>query len=428
MSAGQAVGGPETPATPSTGWRDRLSPLRGGDLRLVWLAQVVSQLGDGMFTVGIVLLMIELTGSGLALSGTLIAQLLPYAILGAAAGALADRWNRRTTMVVSDIVRGLVVVLIPVLDVAGLLRAWMVPCVAFLLTSAGQFFDPSKNALVPAIVPREGLVRANALLSGTRQVMFTAGPAIGGPLISAFGLMSVFWLDAVTFVASAVILLRLRSSGHVRAAVESHDAEKPKGKLLDDIRDGLHFAWRNPVLRMLLIFGTAVNFLLSPLPVIIPLFFRKVLVLSPAGFGPALSVIFAGFLLGVSYVGVRGQRLRMGRLTIIAMGIAGMAAVIIGIGPPLVVILGVGLIGGAAIGSMEIAQSTILQRESTDELRGRVFALYGSVSQGGRAVSVALAGAVSEWAGLRPMFYVTGILTVLCAVALASSRTVRALR
>jgi MFS family permease len=87
-------------AATGSGWRQRLALVRSGDLRLVWLAQVVSQLGDGMFTVGVVWLVVNRTESGLALSGTLMAQLLPYAILGAAAGALADRWNRRLTMVV----------------------------------------------------------------------------------------------------------------------------------------------------------------------------------------------------------------------------------------------------------------------------------------------------------------------------------------
>src|SRR5581483_7697902 len=139
--------------TPYARLREGLALLHYGDLRLVWLAQVVSQVGDGMFTVGIVWLLVQRTGSGLALSGTLMAQLLPYAVLGAAAGALADRWNRRVTMFVSDSVRGVVVALIPLLNAFDLLQLWMVPVVAFLLTAAGQFFDPAKNALIPAITP-----------------------------------------------------------------------------------------------------------------------------------------------------------------------------------------------------------------------------------------------------------------------------------
>jgi MFS family permease len=412
-------------AATGSGWRQRLALVRSGDLRLVWLAQVVSQLGDGMFTVGVVWLVVNRTESGLALSGTLMAQLLPYAILGAAAGALADRWNRRLTMVVSDIVRGVVVVSLPVLDLFGLLHLWMVPVVAFSLTAAGQFFDPAKNALVPAITPPARLVQVNALLSGTRQVLFIAGPAVGGSLVAAAGEMSVFWVDAVSFFLSAVVLWRMRTSGHVRP-VAPHAPEEPS-HLWQDIREGFRYVWRVPLLRLILIVGTIVNFLLSPLPVIIPLFFKEIGI-GAAGFGSALSVILAGFLVGVAYMGVRGSKEPMGALTVAAMTLAGLAASILGVGPHLAVILVIGLIGGAAIGAMEVAETTILQRESTDEFRGRVFALYESVSQGGRAISVALAGGISEVVGLRWMFYSVGAMTLACAVALWASPTVRRLK
>lgn len=422
MSLNHAPGAPKT----GSGWRSRLALVSSGDLRLVWSAQVVSQLGDGMFTVGVVWLMVKLTNSGLALSGTLFAQLLPYAVFGAAAGALADRWDRRLTMVGSDIVRGAVVVLIPLFDVFGILHAWMVPVVAFLLTSAGQFFDPAKNALVPAITPERDLLRVNALLSGTRQVLFIAGPAIGGVVIAAVGALWVFGVDAASFFISAAILARMRTSGHIpRPAGEI--ADESRGKLWDDIREGLRFVWKVPILRMMLIFGTVVNFLLSPLPVIIPLFFQH-LGINAAGFGSALSVIFSGFLLGAAYAGVRGQHLHIGGLIIGAMLLAGIASGLFGLGPPLPVILGLGLLGGAAIGAMEVAESTLLQRESPDEFRGRVYALYDSVSQGGRAISVALAGALSEVVGLRLMFYAVGILTVGCALALALSPDVRRIK
>ena len=426
MSAGPALAG--MAISGRRRWQARLTLPGTGDLRLVWAAQAVSQLGDGMFTVGIVWLMVQLTGSGLALSGTLIAQLLPYAVLGAAAGALADRWDRRLTMVVSDIVRGLVVALIPVLNLFGLLEAWMVPGVAFLLTAAGQFFDPAKSALVPAITPEKDLVRVNALLSATRQVLFIAGPAVGGAFVATSGTMAVFWADAVTFFLSAAILVRMQTSGHAPRPAAAAAAEKAQTRLWDEIRAGLRYTWGVPVLRLTLIFGTIVNFLLSPLPVLIPLFFVKVLGLSAAGFGSLLSVIFAGFLIGVTVVGIGGRRLRTGLLIVIAIALAGAAAMVFGFGPPLPVILAAGLLGGAGVGAMEVAQTTLLQRETVDELRSRVFALYGSVSQSGRAVSVALAGGLFEVVGLRLTFYGVGALTIACAAVLAASPAVRRAR
>jgi MFS family permease len=435
MSVRQAPG-PTGPSTRPGSWRDRLAALRSGDLRLIWLAQVVSQLGDGVFTLGIVVLTVELTASGLALSGTLMAQLLPYALLGAPAGALADRWNRRLTMVGSDIARGLVVGLIPLFHLIGWLHAWMIPGVAFLLTTGGLFFDPAKNALVPAVTPANSLVRVNALLAGTRQVLFIAAPALGGVLAAAFGTMTLFWIDAASFFLSAAILARMRASGQpsppapLPDAGEGGRAERGRGRgghLLRDVQEGLRYVWRVPVLRLMVIVGTFINFILSPLPVILPLLFLTVLGLGTAAFGTALSFIFAGFLLGVAFMGVSGARVHLGYLTTAAMAVAGLAVLALGAGPPLTVIHLIGLVGGAAVGIMEVAETTVLQRESTDEVRGRVFALYESVSQGGRAVSVALAGALSELVGLRAMFYAVGALTLACAVLLALSPPVRRL-
>jgi predicted MFS family arabinose efflux permease len=177
----------------------------------------------------------------------------------------------------------------------------------------------------------------------------------------------------------------------------------------------------------MVIVGTFINFILSPLPVILPLLFLTVLGLGTAAFGTALSFIFAGFLLGVAFVGVSGSRIHLGYLTTAAMAVAGLAVLALGAGPPLTVIHLIGLVGGAAVGIMEVAETTVLQRESTDEVRGRVFALYESVSQGGRAVSVALAGALSDRVGLRAMVYAVGALTLACAVLLALSPPVRRL-
>src|SRR3954468_22951918 len=110
-------------------------------LRNIWLAQVVSQLGDGMFITAIALAVLDRTNSGTALSLTVIAQFLPFLFLGIVAGALVDRWERRMTMVLSDTVRGIVVLLIPLLDHLGVLHPSSYAVVAFLLTTAGLFFD-----------------------------------------------------------------------------------------------------------------------------------------------------------------------------------------------------------------------------------------------------------------------------------------------
>ncbi len=111
----------------AAGWQRYFGALRYGPLRLVWLAQVISQVGDGMMTVALVWLTINLThgsaNSGLALSSILVAQTLPY-LFGIFTGALVDRWERLTTMLASDIVRGVIVMMIPITNAISPLHVW----------------------------------------------------------------------------------------------------------------------------------------------------------------------------------------------------------------------------------------------------------------------------------------------------------------
>jgi MFS family permease len=402
--------------------------VRRPGLRNIWLAQVVSQLGDGMFTTAIALAVLDRTNSGTALSLTVIAQFLPFLFLGIVAGALVDRWERRRTMVVSDIVRGVVVLLIPLLDRLGALHAYSYAVVAFLLTTAGLFFDPAKNALIPTLVSRTALARTNALLESTRQVLFVAGPAVGGVLIALIHIDGVFIVDGATFFLSALIL-----SGVPRARPE--DAPIPAGE--DDtggeglgtaIRRGLDYIRRHRLLRLIVGVGAALNFFLSPLPILIPLFFTQVLHTGPSAFGAAISIIFVGFLIGAVLVGAFAQRLGKGWLTVGGVLLAGVATGLFSLGPPVSIVLGLALLGGVAIGALNVCESTVIQENAPDTMRGRVFAVYESVSQGGRAVAVALSGVLADLVGVSSLFLAVGVLVLICGGALALSPTIRAAR
>lgn len=408
--------------------RTILRLIRRPGLRNIWFAQVVSQLGDGMFTTAIALAVLDRTNSGTALSLTVIAQFLPFLFLGIVAGALVDRWERRMAMVLSDIVRGIVVLAIPLLDHLGMLHPSSYAVVAFLLTTAGLFFDPAKNALIPTLVTRNALARTNALLESTRQVLFVAGPAVGGVLIAVIGIDGVFLVDGVSFFLSALILF-----GVPRTRPE--DAPRPEGEsetggegLGSSIRRGLGYIRHHPLLRLMIGVGSALNFFLSPLPILIPLFFTQVLHANASSFGAAISIIFVGFLIGAVLVGASGSRIGKGWLTVGGVLLAGVATGLFALGPPVAVVLLLALLGGVAIGALNVCESTVIQENAPDEMRGRVFAVYESVSQGGRAIAVALSGVLADLIGVSLLFLAVGALVLCCGAALALSPTIRATR
>lgn len=127
----------------------------------LWLGQTISQLGDSIYEMAIVWFALKLTGSPLSTGMVALAAALPYPILGLVAGAYVDRWNRKTTMIRADLLRAAVLVTIPVLSAFGALRVWHLAAAAFALTSSRVFFYPALMASLPAVVPKEQLVRAN---------------------------------------------------------------------------------------------------------------------------------------------------------------------------------------------------------------------------------------------------------------------------
>lgn len=398
-----------------------LGVLRYRDLRFVWLAQVVSQVGDGMMTVALVWVTLNLTRSPTALSAVLVAQTLPY-LLGIFAGALVDRWPRLATMIVSDVLRGLIVLAVPIIDAVSGLHVWELVLMSFALAVVQQFFDPAKAALTPSLVPRDDLVEANALLQSTRQILFIAGPAIGGAVIAAVGSLGVFYVDTISFFGSAAVLLLL----YRRERLPGGTVARSSGAaIMRDIREGFRYIGRKRVLMVTIAVGAVLNFLLSPLPLLIPLYIKQVVKDGALQFGSLTSVVFVGFLIGALAVGKLARRLGKGLLAGLAIVGAGVASMAFALGLPIWPTMGIGALGGACIACASITAQTIVQEQSDDEFRGRVYASYDSLTQMGRPLSLVLGGFAADLFGVRLVFVIVGVLAILAATPVLAVRSLR---
>ena len=181
---------------------------RNRDFRLVWLGQVVSQLGDWFDSIAVYTLVLNLTGSGRAVGLVLVARFLPTVIIAPLSGILADRFNRRHIMIASDILRAVVV--LGFLFVRRPEQLWMIYALTILQLAFSAFFEPARSAAIPSLVSRRELVAANAISSVTWSAMLTLGAAIGGVITGAFGTDVAFILDSVTYLASAALIARVR--------------------------------------------------------------------------------------------------------------------------------------------------------------------------------------------------------------------------
>jgi MFS family permease len=187
-----------------------LTVLRRRDFALLWFAGLVSLTGDWMLVVALPVTVYQLTGSALATGGVLIANKLSALMLGSVAGVFVDRWDRKRTMVVANLIRGPTLLLLLAVDSAE--RVWIVYVVAAATSAVGQFFRPAENALLPRLVDEDLLVPANALNALNDNLSRLAGPALGGVAAAWFGLSGVVAADAASYVVAAGMIAAIGAS------------------------------------------------------------------------------------------------------------------------------------------------------------------------------------------------------------------------
>src|SRR5262247_1904380 len=173
---------------------------RNRSFRQLWLGQVVSQMGDWFDTIALYTIILNLTGSGRDVGLLLVARFVPSFFFGPISGVVADRFSRRTIMIVSDVLRAFVV--LGFLFVRRADQLWIIYVLTVFQLGLSTFFEPAKTAVIPSIVSDRELVAANAISSVTWSVMLTLGAAIGGIITGWFGTNVAFILDALTFALS----------------------------------------------------------------------------------------------------------------------------------------------------------------------------------------------------------------------------------
>jgi MFS family permease len=186
------------------------------DLRLVLSAGLISMTGDWILKIGLVYRVYVLTGSTVASALTMASSFLPQVLLGAVAGVFADRWDRRRTMIVANLL--LAAGLLPLLLVHGADQIWIVFAVLLFESIVQQFLSPAEQALLPGLVPDDQLITANAVSGQVQNLARLAGSGLGGVIAAAGGIAAVALADAASFVVSAALIAVVAASGRAATA------------------------------------------------------------------------------------------------------------------------------------------------------------------------------------------------------------------
>ncbi|MEX1177189.1 MAG: MFS transporter [Nitriliruptor sp.] len=384
-----------------------LAPLRVPAYRRIWSAAVVSHLGTFLQMTAAPWLMLDLTGSAFLVSLVTTALLLPRLVLTLPAGALADVVDRRTLLIVGNLIGCVAVAVMALLAAIGRLTPALLLALTFLLGSGSALAMPAFQTLVPDLVPRPLLPQAITLNSGAFNVARAVGPAIGGALVAA-GLVSwSFGLNALSFLVVVGVLLTLPRDQVERVVGQS------RRHLLRATAVGVRYARFTRDIRVLLVVTAVFTFTAASVQALLAP--RAVeLELGGVGYGLLWGCMGVGALVGV---GTRERaRIRAGsKMVPVSIGLFGVGGVVLGLAPN-GVLAGAGmLLAGLAWVWTLITLNATVQLLAPTWVRSRVVALYALVV-GIQPVGAFLSGAVAETTGSGASIAIATAITALLGV------------
>ena len=386
---------------------------------------MLSLFGDFFSYVAMAWLVLQLTGSSLALGTVLVAQALPRAVLMVVGGAVADRLSPRLTMLGSMGVRAAVVAPLAFLVLTGRVQMWEVYGIAAVFGIVDAFFFPARSSILPRVVSDQELEPGNAVLNITGQASVILGPVLGGVIVASFGIGWAFAGDALCFALGLLFILWMPTSAAARPA----DSGAPSGGGLGSpIVAGLRYAWSDIGIRITLIVVAVIDFGANgAIGVGLPTLVHGRFGSGAAGFGVLLGAWGVGATAGALAAGVIPPPKQFGYLIVALCLWFGSTILVIGLLPTLILAAIVMAVSGVGTGVINTYGVSWLQRRTDPTMQGRVMSLVMLASMGLTPIAYAASGVLAQ---VNPtlLFVIAGGMTLVCGAFAATSRSVRELR
>ena len=388
-----------------TGLRRQLSLLGSApEFRLLFLATLGSSLGTLLATVALVVDVKDRTDSGPWVSALMIVEFLPAVVVGLFLGPLLDRFSRRRLMVASDLVRFLVFCALPFANSAGTIVA-----LAGVAGFATGFFRPAVYAGLPNLVDESDLTRANSLIQTGENVSWTIAPVIGGALVAASSPDVAYWINAGSFLVSALLVLRI-SAGSLQGAVAASQGH------LRDLKDGFSRVVRTrPLLTVLIVWTIALGAVASTQTAQVFLA-KDAFNAGDLGYGLIFGSIGLGLALGSLGAGTWVEERSIGAVYAASILLQAVGVAAAGVSPDVWVALPCFVLAGIGNGTAVVCNSLLVQRGAPDALRGRVFTAIMSVNYAAYALGFVVAGPLTDRVGPRWVFVGVGVVLALASL------------
>ncbi|NIK62328.1 MFS transporter [Kribbella shirazensis] len=398
---------------------------RQRDYRLMLSAGLISLIGDWLLRTGLAFQVYVLTGSTLASGGLLLASFLPGVLLGSLAGVFVDRWDQRTTMIVTNVLNA--VVLLPLIAVHDASTIWIVYGVVLAQSCLQQFFTPAEQSLLPLLVNSDQLVTANALNSQIRDLARLIGAALGGVLAAAGGLTLLAVGDAVTFLVAVALVTAMRHR-QARPGRVKESAGGAIRRLKQEWTEGLRLCVAGPAMRLFFVFCLVTGVgegIMSTL-------FAPFISAEVGGDGRAYGLIVSSQAVGgivgglvAAAIGSRWPAAKLWGFGAFAFGLIDTALFLYplvsdSVIPAYVCMIVVGLPGALTVAGM----MTVFQNLTVDGTRGRIYGAVGAAESVAILIGITSAGFLGDAVGIIPILVIQGLGYVVGGLVVLTRRRV----
>jgi MFS family permease len=377
---------------------------------LAWFSGLISLTGDWMLHTALPVYAYQITGSTMATGAMLAAVVTPRLLLGSVAGVFVDRWDRRRTLIIANVLLSLG--LLPLLLVASVDDLWLVYVVAFVMAVLAQVVKPAEGALLPLLVEPHELVPANSLNALNSNLSRLVGPALGGLVVATTGLVGVAVIDGISFLVAAGLTALMVVDARPSTTC-TLPATNPWASVWHDWLDGLRVVWKSRTLRLIFAFMALSSLGEGVFGSLFAPFVVQVLDGGEVGYGMIVSAQAVGGIIGSFAVAARPSMMAPARLVGIGAVLLALIdlltfnyhVVIPGLWPGLVLMAIVGL----PAAGMVVGITTLVQYATTDAYRGRVLGAIGATVACTTLIGALIGGATGDRFGIVTVLNIQGL-------------------
>jgi MFS family permease len=376
-------------------------------MRRVWYAQLVSLLGDFLALFAVIsVVTYRMHGTAGEVTGVQIAYMLPLALLGPLSGVFVDRWPLKPTLVASDLIRAVLVLML-----FGASSMWQIYVILCALSCVSSFFGPAQSVTIRSHVPPHGLISANALMQMAMMGTRVIGPAAAGTLVSWFGPSVCYAIDFVSFIVSAALIgsvAIVRPPSPARVADETTNNKVQA--IVREMGEGMRFIFHHAAISFVVMAMAAGMFVMGCFGPLIAIYVRDWLHARAGTFGVVSAMVGTGMMVGVPIVRRISGRVSNSMLVLSGLAGIGLGALILGALPWVAMSALACFTLGFAFAGVIVPAQTLLQQETPHALMGRISSSTMSVVFFAQLIGLVLSGVLAETFGVRAVFFLCAAL------------------